>query len=400
MICPKCGFSQPDDIYCALCGVSIEKYLWKRRKRRYKAYLLIALTGIVALSITKYITSVDHIEAPEPAGKYGYKESKTQTEEVTSPGRRPYRPLSGNRVHPQRKTDRPPQTRLQVESFKPEGRQGKRLIGGESKGETYTAREWFEKGRALDDESEAEIECYKKAIELDPEFAPAHYCLGAIYCRRANYELADQEFAKFLKHASETDRQAYDIYVYCSPSDVERLSEEKIKGETPAEEVEKERGEPAGEETGQQTGDEVMTIVRFLRVDGHILVPVIINGFIEAKVLVDTGATITILSRELAQRLRLEEGYDSITLKTMGMDIHAQSARLDSIQLGDLSRSDFPVAVADLSLEKKGEFDGVLGMDFMSHYKMHIDNENNRILLGAGKKGLSNSFTEPGPSYR
>ena len=36
MICPKCGFNQPDDIYCALCGVDIERYAGKKKKRRYK----------------------------------------------------------------------------------------------------------------------------------------------------------------------------------------------------------------------------------------------------------------------------------------------------------------------------------------------------------------------------
>jgi len=70
---------------------------------------------------------------------------------------------------------------------------------------------------------------------VNPEFAPAHYRLGAIHFRHARYELADQEFAKFIEHASEAERQAYDIYVYYSPSDMERLSAaamtEKASGE-------------------------------------------------------------------------------------------------------------------------------------------------------------------------
>jgi tetratricopeptide (TPR) repeat protein len=72
-------------------------------------------------------------------------------------------------------------------------------LPGKRQSETFTPAEWFERGRALDDESEAEVEYYEKAIELDPEFVPALYRLGAIYYRRANYELADQQFAKFLK---------------------------------------------------------------------------------------------------------------------------------------------------------------------------------------------------------
>ncbi len=423
MICPKCGFRQPDDIYCALCGVSIERYLRQRRKRQYKVWILVALIGIVTLSIAKYINSVHHVETPEPVGKYGYKEKKAKIKDVTLPG---------SKLDSRRKSDHRPRSQSQEKSFRPDTREDKRPSGDESRGsppldqqkaesrhdrqgEAYTAREWFEKGRALDDESEGEIQCYQKAIELDPEFAPAYYCLGAIYCRQANYELADQGFAKFLKYASEADRQAYDIYVYYSPSDVERLSEEKVKDQAPAEEaekekpseaeketeeptgeergqetseeVEKETEEPTGEERDQETSEEVMTIVRFLPVDVHIVVPVVLNGFLEASVLVDTGAGITVLSKELARKLQLEgEPGDSIRLKTMAMDIQAQLATLDSIQVGDLIQNNLPVAIIELPLGEKRKFDGILGMDFMNNYKIHIDNENNRILLSPVNK--------------
>jgi len=180
-----------------------------------------------------------------------------------------------------------------------------------------------------------------------------------------------------LKYASEEDREAYDIYVYYSPYDVERLSGEQVAGKGPAEGVEEEtsaEAEKTGEETpveaeeqeeettaegeeaegeetegteeetpsegeeetgefvseeGEETSEEVLTIVKFLPVDGHVVVPVIFNGFLEARVLVDTGAGITVLSRELAQRLQLEEdpGH-GITLKTMALDIQAQLATL------------------------------------------------------------------------
>jgi len=436
MICPKCRFSQPDDIYCAFCGVNIEKYLRQRRKRRYRVWILVALIGVGAVSIAKYINSVRHVETPELADTYSLKEDKAQIKDVTPPKRKPDRVLSRNKLNARTKTDHRPQSPTQRESLTPHKGERKGLVEDESRGsrtsdhqkaelhrdqqdETYSAREWFEKGRVLDDESEDEVQCYRKAIELDPEFAPSYYCLGAIYCRRANYELADQEFANFLKYASEADREAYDIYVYYSPSDVARLSEVKEKGQAPAEgaekeippegereraeatekettrqtgeetaePTEKEAAEPTGEETGQETSEEVMTIVRFLPVDGHILVPVVLNGFLEARVLVDTGAGITVLSGELARKLQLEgvAGH-SITLKTMAIDIQAQLATLSSIQVGNLVQNNLPVAITDLPLGEERKFDGILGMDFMNNYKIQIDNENSRILLSPGKK--------------
>ena len=386
------------------------------------------MMGIVVLSIVEYINYIPHVDTPEPSGRYGYKESTARINDVAPPKKSPSRLLSGKKLDSQRKTDHRHPTQSQEESLKPDRPADKRLIRGESsdsissgrqkaelprdrQSATYTAKEWFEKGRAMDDESEAEIECYNKAIEIDPTFAPAYYCLGAIYFRQANYESAYEEFAEFLKCASEVDRQAYDIYVYCSPFDVERLSEEKLKGEAPAEEVkeemppkgetetpaagemetpaegETELGGEASDETGDEVSEKVMTVVRFLPVDGHIMVPVVLNAFLEARVLVDTGAGITVLSRELAQKLELEEepGH-SITLKTMSTDIQARSATLDSIQLGNLIQNNLRVAITDLPREGERKFDGILGMDFMNKYKIQIDNENKKILLSPSKK--------------
>ena len=432
MICPKCGFDQPDDVYCAFCGISVEKYFQEKRKKRQKTYLLfVALIGVATLSIATYFISVHRIETPEQVAKYSAEKDKVQPKDIVTPPKAERdRPVSKYTPQAQRETD----SKSQEASLRPDSGEDKRPGADElgptsppdkqkaesphkQEGETYTSAELFEKGRALDDESEAETEYYERAIKLDPKFAPAYYRLGAIYYRSANYEMADQQFAKFLKYASEADREAYSIYVYYSPSDVERLSEDKVAGEASSEEAEKETPseaeeaeketpseteegeeetpsegeketeEPASEETGQETSEEVMTIVKFLPVDGHVVIPVVLNGFLEARVLVDTGAGITVLSRELAQELQLEEepGH-GITLKTMALDIQAQLATLDSIQIGDLIEKDFRVAISDLPSGEERKFDAILGMDFLNKYKIHIDNENRRIVLSPGKR--------------
>jgi predicted aspartyl protease len=445
MICPKCRFDQPDDVYCAFCGIDVNKYEQQIRKKRNKAYLLTALIAIATLSTAAYLISIYRVETPEQVPIYSEEKDKVQTKGITpsktrrdrpvakytpqTQGRRGYRrpgqsqePSSFSRDsgedRPDRGAERPRKSDLD---------QQKAELPGKRQSETFTPAEWFERGRALDDESEAEIEYYEKAIELDPEFAPALYRLGAIYYRRANHELADQQFAKFLKYASEEDREAYDIYVYYSPYDVERLSGEQVAGKAPAEGVEEEtspeaedqeeettaEGEEAEGETtsetegaeeetpsegeeetgesvseeGEETSEEVLTIVKFLPVDGHVVVPVVFNGFLEARVLVDTGAGITVLSRELAQRLQLEEdpGH-GITLKTMALDIQAQLATLDSIQVGDLIENNFRVAISDLPSGEERKFDAILGMDLLNKYKVQIDSENSRLVLSPGRR--------------
>lgn len=259
-------------------------------------------------------------------------------------------------------------------------------------GKTLTAKEWFQKGRALDDDSPAEIECYEKAIELDPEFAPAHYCLGAIYCRQANYEQADEEFASFLKYASETDRQIYDIYVYYSLSDVERLCEKNSTKELPAEEAQGKT--PIGEtekevetEEAEKEGQGLMSVVMFSTVESNIVVPVVLNGTTKANALVDTGAELTVLSSKLAEALGLQPEADNlVTLRTVAGNMKAQLTRLDSIQIGNFNRSDFRVAIAALPGAERKRFDAILGMDFLSNYEIHIDNENNRLVLTLRKE--------------
>ena len=67
MICPKCGFDQPDDIYCVFCGVNIEKHLRQKKRRRYKGGILAGLIGLVALCATVYFTSSYKTEHPDEA---------------------------------------------------------------------------------------------------------------------------------------------------------------------------------------------------------------------------------------------------------------------------------------------------------------------------------------------
>jgi len=410
MICPKCGFEQPDDMYCAFCGVNVERYSRRQKKRRYKAGILAVLIGIAALSVASLITSSHKSKSkpPDEASKDSYAERLPQINQESQLGPESRRSISATQDYGQAKKKERPLGKSPKESYEGDRVRDDHLgaeeaslkaplqrdkqdskPGSDLEGEISTATQWFEKGRALDDDSEAEIQFYEKAIEQDPTFAPAQYRLGAIYYRQANYELADEEFANFLKYASDADRDAFDIYEYYSLADVERLFE-KIEEQAPAEqgkdetppEGEKEIEPRSSEETGEEASEGVMTIVRFSSVNGHITVPVVLNGFLTAKVLVDTGAGITIISRELAGELGLEKrSANSITLKTMAMDIQAQMARLDSIRVGDLSRDNFPVAITDLPLGERTQFAGILGMDFLTNYKIHIDNDNQRIRL-------------------
>lgn len=273
MICPKCGFDQPDDAYCAFCGINIKKYRQVRRKKQYVVYVLVSLVIIAGIFIA--VNSIHKVKPPELATPHAQEKTEGQVEDTDLPQTTRERFASrrevgsGEDIDHQRRSATKREESWRHERFENGGSSDmeparrfplSRSTAGSApesrETEQLTAKEWFDKGRVLDDESEAEVEFYNKALELNPEFAPAYYRLGAIHFRHARYELADQEFAKFIEHASEADRQAYDIYVYYSPSDMERLSAAAVTEKAPAEEEENKSSIRALREAGAEVEEE------------------------------------------------------------------------------------------------------------------------------------------------
>ena len=82
--------------------------------------------------------------------------------------------------------------------------------------------------------------------------------------------------------------------------------------------------------------------------------------------LIDTGATPTVLDRQLAQKLGLEEEPASITLVNGKMP--AGRAILPSLEFGPMRRDNLPVVVEDLSFFQKAvpvRIDAVIGLDVL-----------------------------------
>ena len=407
MICPKCEFSQPDDYYCANCGVNVEKYDQKRKRKRYTVGIATTLILLTAFSLTAYFTTSHRTREAKKAKKAptelevdekhksvrGYaatQENEGASKSVTGPAiqkgvERELEPRVPGEMQAGVPGSEKRTTRMEMEA------QSQPSSGNGGEG-TLTAKGWFEKGVRLDDDSDTETTFYQKAIELDPKFAPAYYRLGAIYFRQANYDLAEQQFARFLEYASEADRQAYNLDIYYSPDYLERLLSETDTEKPPLKEAEKEmKGSSAsieaGEEVGIETTQEVETIVRFTSAKGQMIVPVLLNGSLRADMLFDTGAEITVLSTELARNLGLlEEESKPVRLGTIASDLQASLVKLDAIQVGEFIKNDFSVAVTDLNTSKEEKFDGILGMDFLSSYAIQVDKGKSWIVLTASDR--------------
>lgn len=95
--------------------------------------------------------------------------------------------------------------------------------------------------------------------------------------------------------------------------------------------------------------------------DGHYWIEVRLNGE-PVRFLIDSGATMTSIGRTTADRVKAESsGGFPVAVETANGTVTAQRARVQRLQIGDISREDFPIHVS----EAFGDTN-VLGMNFLS----------------------------------
>ena len=114
--------------------------------------------------------------------------------------------------------------------------------------------------------------------------------------------------------------------------------------------------------------------VRMQQVRQTLTVSTRINGTRDARLIVDTGSSHTILSREIAQGLGLLSRLQArpATLTTGGGPVIVQLARVDSIRIGGAEVRENLVVVYDLPDLPPG-VDGILGLSFLSQFQVILD---------------------------
>lgn len=110
--------------------------------------------------------------------------------------------------------------------------------------------------------------------------------------------------------------------------------------------------------------------------DGHFWVQGKINGM-SAHFLIDSGATITALSENVAQRAGLNIDMDGpgVMMRTANGSIVARRSSVAGLTVGPIQASDLPVVVSN-------SFEGVnvLGMNFLSRLKSWRVERNEMVL--------------------
>lgn len=121
---------------------------------------------------------------------------------------------------------------------------------------------------------------------------------------------------------------------------------------------------------------------------GHLLiVSTRINGTRQARLILDTGASHTILSREVANDLGLLIGTESapVVLKTAGGMVQAELVRVESISVAEAEVQHSLVAVYDMPDAPPG-VDGLLGLTFLNKFVVTLDPARGRLHLRQPQK--------------
>ena len=109
--------------------------------------------------------------------------------------------------------------------------------------------------------------------------------------------------------------------------------------------------------------------------NNQILVPVAFaNGGLEtsAQLIMDTGATHTVLYRPIANLLNILTVAKGQSKVAGGQAVHSEVGKVDAMRVGPITARDFPVVI--LSFEGgTPAYGGLLGMDFLSRVDYTID---------------------------
>jgi predicted aspartyl protease len=126
-----------------------------------------------------------------------------------------------------------------------------------------------------------------------------------------------------------------------------------------------------GLEAGTVTGEGVETSVPLEPARGVWIVSGVLNGERVARLLVDTGSSVTLLSPALAASVGLERESTSeaVELLTIAGRVAGPGGRLRSLRLGAAELNDLPVVVHDPG----PGVDGILGNTFFAHFRLTLD---------------------------
>ena len=122
--------------------------------------------------------------------------------------------------------------------------------------------------------------------------------------------------------------------------------------------------------------------VSFKGSSSNIMVNVLINDLVRANFVLDTGASLVVISRDIADKLgigfRRGESAIYITLAD-GRKVNANIVTIKSLRIGEIEGKDIEAAVLDY--EENSDLEGLLGMSFLKQFMINIDAKNGKLII-------------------
>lgn len=124
--------------------------------------------------------------------------------------------------------------------------------------------------------------------------------------------------------------------------------------------------------------DQSRVTMQLQRKGNSLLIPVTFNNGATATLILDTGASLTVLPKRIAQQLGLVKSGE-ITIHAANGAAQAYLARLPEISVRHFTVRDLEVAVHDIPNIEPA--DGLLGVDFLGRFKMSLDSASGELTL-------------------
>ncbi len=111
------------------------------------------------------------------------------------------------------------------------------------------------------------------------------------------------------------------------------------------------------------------------------VVRVVLNGREQVNFIVDTGASYTVISRSTARKLGIDlrKEHQKVRLQTANGMIDAPLVSLESVEVGGMRVNKLKAAVHDFSKDRA--VSGLLGLNFLSHFRLDIDTQKGILVL-------------------
>jgi len=145
-----------------------------------------------------------------------------------------------------------------------------------------------------------------------------------------------------------------------------------------------------GDQTGRSLASSIT--IGYRTNANNIIVEATINGQGPFKFVLDTGASVTVISPETVSKLNLEMGRDQTPIVGVsGKVMYAGQVTLDSIAISSARVKDLSAVVRGIGILNQNGVVGLLGQDYLNHFSTHLDPANNTLTLSPHGSGGSGS---------